>query len=54
MRSPSGGSHLYYDSNFLKALAFIGFLLNLFNLLPIVPARRGRAVAALRRGLAAG
>ena len=25
------------DSNFLKAMAFVGFLLNLFNLLPIVP-----------------
>ena len=35
------------DSNFLKAMAFIGFLLNLFNLLPIVPLDGGRAVAAL-------
>ena len=35
------------DSNFLKAMAFIGFFLNLFNLLPIVPLDGGRAVAAL-------
>jgi Zn-dependent protease len=36
-----------FDSNFLKAMAFVGFLLNLFNLLPIVPLDGGRAVAAL-------
>jgi Zn-dependent protease len=36
-----------YDSRFLKALAFVGFLINLFNLLPIVPLDGGRAVAAL-------
>jgi Zn-dependent protease len=36
-----------YDSEFLVAMAFIGFLLNLFNLLPIVPLDGGRAVAAL-------
>jgi Zn-dependent protease len=35
------------DSNFLKAMAFIGFFLNLFNLLPIVPLDGGRAAAAL-------
>ncbi len=35
------------DSRFLKALAFVGFLINLFNLLPIVPLDGGRAVAAL-------
>ena len=35
------------DSAFLLALAFTGFLLNLFNLLPIVPLDGGRAVAAL-------
>ena len=28
------------DSNFLKAMAFVGFFLNLFNLLPDRPARR--------------
>ena len=36
-----------YDSEFLVAMAFLGFLLNLFNLLPVVPLDGGRAVAAL-------
>ena len=36
-----------YDSNFLKAMAFVGFLINLFNLLPIIPLDGGRAVSAL-------
>ncbi len=36
-----------YDSNFLRAMAFIGFLINLFNLIPVVPLDGGRAVAAL-------
>jgi Zn-dependent protease len=35
------------DSNFLRAMAFVGFFINLFNLLPIVPLDGGRAVAAL-------
>jgi Zn-dependent protease len=35
------------DSEFLVAMAFVGFLLNLFNLLPVVPLDGGRAVAAL-------
>jgi len=35
------------DSNLLRALAYVGFLLNLFNLVPIVPFDGGRAVAAL-------
>ena len=35
------------DSDLLVALAFTGFLLNLFNLLPIVPLDGGRAVAAV-------
>ena len=35
------------DSELLVALAFVGFLLNLFNLIPIVPLDGGRAVAAL-------
>jgi Zn-dependent protease len=39
------------DSEFLVALAFVGFLLNLFNLLPIVPLDGGRAVAALHPGI---
>ncbi len=34
-------------SRFLAALAFIGFFLNLFNLIPVVPLDGGRAVAAL-------
>src|SRR5207247_7043099 len=40
-----------YDSNFLKAMAFVGFLINLFNLPPIVPLRGGRAVSALQPAL---
>jgi len=35
------------DSDLLMAIAFTGFFLNLFNLLPIVPLDGGRAVAAL-------
>jgi Zn-dependent protease len=35
------------DSRPLVALAFIGFLLNLFNLLPVLPLDGGRAVAAI-------
>lgn len=34
-------------SRFLIALAFIGFFLNLFNLIPVVPLDGGRVVAAL-------
>ncbi len=37
----------YEHSNFLIALAFVGFFINLFNLIPIVPLDGGRAVAAL-------
>ena len=39
------------DSELLIALAFTGFLLNLFNLLPIVPLDGGRAIAAVHPGL---
>jgi len=39
------------DSNLLVALAFTGFFLNLFNLLPIVPLDGGRAVAAVHPAL---
>jgi Zn-dependent protease len=39
------------DSELLVALAFTGFLLNLFNLLPIVPLDGGRAVAAVHPAL---
>ncbi len=35
------------DSELLVALAFFGFFLNLFNLIPIVPLDGGRAVGAL-------
>ena len=35
------------DSDLLIALAFVGFFLNLFNLLPIVPLDGGRAMAAI-------
>jgi Zn-dependent protease len=35
------------NSNLLRALAYIGFLLNLFNMIPIVPLDGGRAVSAL-------
>jgi Zn-dependent protease len=35
------------DSRPLVALAFIGFLLNLFNLLPVLPLDGGRAAAAI-------
>jgi Zn-dependent protease len=35
------------DSDLLVALAFVGFFLNLFNLIPIVPLDGGRAVGAL-------
>jgi Zn-dependent protease len=35
------------NSNLFRALAYIGFLLNLFNLLPVVPLDGGRAMAAM-------
>jgi len=38
-------------SDLLVALAFTGFLINLFNLLPIVPLDGGRAVAAVHPAL---
>jgi Zn-dependent protease len=38
-------------SDLLIALAFTGFFLNLFNLLPVVPLDGGRAVAAVHPGL---
>jgi Zn-dependent protease len=34
-------------SSLLLALAYVGFLLNLFNLLPVVPLDGGRAMAAM-------
>ena len=38
---------LLLDSPFLQALAYTGFFLNLFNLLPVVPLDGGRAMAAM-------
>ena len=35
------------DSDFLRALAFTGFFLNLFNLVPVLPLDGGRAMAAM-------
>jgi Zn-dependent protease len=41
------GVAAYEHSRFLTALAFVGFFVNLFNLIPVVPLDGGRAVAAL-------
>src|SRR5215218_1071610 len=38
---------LLTGSDFWRALAFVGFFLNLFNLLPVLPLDGGRAMAAL-------
>jgi Zn-dependent protease len=38
-------------SSFLRALAFFGFFMNLFNLLPVLPLDGGRAAAALHPAL---
>jgi Zn-dependent protease len=35
------------NSDFFRALAYIGFFLNLFNLLPVLPLDGGRAMAAM-------
>ena len=40
-----------YDSRPLQALAFLGFLINLFNLLPVIPLDGGRITAALHPAL---
>ena len=42
---------LAYDSQHLKALAFLGFFINLFNLLPVSPLDGGRIVAAIHPAL---
>jgi Zn-dependent protease len=39
------------DSNKLRAIAFLGFFINLFNLLPVVPLDGGRIVAAIHPAL---
>ena len=41
----------YQNSDLLRAAAHTGFLLNLFNLLPIVPLDGGRAMAAIHPAL---
>jgi Zn-dependent protease len=41
------GLWLVTGSDFWRALAYVGFLLNLFNLLPVLPLDGGRAMAAL-------
>ena len=41
------GIWLATGSDFWRALAYIGFFLNLFNLIPILPLDGGRAMAAL-------
>jgi Zn-dependent protease len=41
------GIWLATDSDFWRALAYIGFFLNLLNLLPVLPLDGGRAMAAL-------
>lgn len=41
------GVGLSTDSQLLRVLAFVGFLLNLFNLLPVLPLDGGRTAAAL-------
>jgi Zn-dependent protease len=41
------GIWLATGDDFWRALAYIGFFLNLFNLLPVVPLDGGRAMAAL-------
>ncbi|MFL5828161.1 MAG: site-2 protease family protein [Thermoleophilaceae bacterium] len=41
------GIYLAGGGDFFRALAFTGFFLNLFNLLPVVPLDGGRAMAAL-------
>jgi Zn-dependent protease len=38
-------------SNFVRALAFAGFLINLFNLIPILPLDGGRTAAAIHPAL---
>jgi Zn-dependent protease len=41
------GIYLATGEEFWQALAFVGFFLNLFNLMPVLPLDGGRAMAAL-------
>ena len=41
------GLYLLTGDDLFRALAFVGFFLNLFNLLPVLPLDGGRAMAAL-------
>jgi Zn-dependent protease len=43
----------YYDSRPLIALAFLGFLINLFNLIPFLPLDGGRIAVAIHPGVVA-
>src|SRR5919204_3959726 len=43
----------YYDSRALLALAFLGFFLNLFNLVPFLPLDGGRIAVAIHPGVVA-
>ncbi|MDP9283449.1 MAG: site-2 protease family protein [Actinomycetota bacterium] len=43
----------YYDSRPLIALAFLGFLINLFNLVPFLPLDGGRIAVAIHPGIVA-
>ncbi|MGV1048525.1 MAG: site-2 protease family protein [Solirubrobacterales bacterium] len=45
------GLWLLTGAEFWRALAYLGFVLNLFNLLPVVPLDGGRAMAALSPAL---
>jgi Zn-dependent protease len=41
------GIYLATGNDFWRALAYVGFLINLFNLVPVLPLDGGRAMAAL-------
>ncbi len=41
------GVYLATGNDFWRALAYVGFLINLFNLVPVLPLDGGRAMAAL-------
>jgi len=43
----TAGIYLATGDDFWRALAFVGFFLNLFNLLPVLPLDGGRAMAAM-------